>query len=77
MSLDVGGQHESRLFELGEYIILSTKLQEMHIKHLPEFNRSLTMGHLATPKHEILVLHGRFNGLNGANELMDHFRASR
>ena len=59
MSLAVGGQHESHLFELGEYIIISIKLQEIHIKYpLPIFNRSLPWAILATPKHEKIVLHG-------------------
>ena len=49
----------------------------MHIKHpLPKFDRSLTMGHFGYSNAQILiVLHGRFNGLNGANELMDSLQS--
>jgi hypothetical protein len=43
-------ENESRLLELGEYIVsimsLSIKLQEKRVKHpLPKFNWGLTMGH--------------------------------
>ena len=77
LSLVVGGYPKSiTSFEFGEYIVLSIKLQEIRIKHpLPKFNWSLTMDH---PKHEGLVLHGRFKGLDGAEtNLWSHFRGSR